>query len=828
MSNYTLVTITIEVENRQRSQQNFNTKPYGFRKTAKRPSIVYNNKNHTNTRNISNHSLAEVGVSDAQNSRSYFRHIHHSENVYRTEKRSEIAKSPQSYAARLKKHRKPKKTLSIRGYYFRRICEQEKAPRKQPNCQSATTQLEFFRDSLRVFTKAMPASKDASNANSSNPAQRTTFRPPWVKDGPSPLPTPAAPWNLNKTNRRDSNTDTEKPDYNPLAEVQLRKTSVKTKEPQENGEKETKNKILAGVQLRKTNIQTKEPQENGSKESFFKKPQLKPVPQREKTPPKKDYKLHNLPQLQKVSERVLKSKPTVSRDDTTSSSEEETDDEEDDDIDIEREIPTKRNALVREASMRRLSQSNIPAPPPQPGMPPPPPAMPGQMPKKPLNESQKKKLDKLKSRCKARPDWNNLLQEIEAKKKLKHVVCNDRSSPLLPEAKAPDEHFLYKSEEANVHNVLLKQIEGGIKLKKVKTNDRSKPMLDGLRKFRRQMTIEEQIQKSISMASIPPEEVTTDEIDEMDDIDKVRDDLQSTKQMLALEMRNKEAQERENKRLLARIQNLEAELEKERGSNKTSGKSTGGNNAADEKLIKSLKTEAEEARKASTELEKKYTQAAEDLDATKSQMDDLRRQNQILEKRLQEIGQGKKLSLSDRKHSTAKDSDEEIEEEETEEESDGEDTEEKREKRAQKELKTITKKLQNLKHKEDNAKKERVDKMASLMKDADEEEEEEEEEEEKEAEDEESEEESSEESESESDESDSERSQSEDEDAPIDKKKANISSRAKRHENILNALKKGNFLLKTNAERLQDELNKQKEMTASLQEDLDSVLSELG
>lgn len=29
-------------------------------------------------------------------------------------------------------------------------------------------------------------------------------------------------------------------------------------------------------------------------------------------------------------------------------------------------------------------------------------------------------------------------------------------------------------------------------------------MLDGLRKIRRQMTIEEQIQKSISMASIPP------------------------------------------------------------------------------------------------------------------------------------------------------------------------------------------------------------------------------------------------------------------------------------------------------------------------------------
>lgn len=56
----------------------------------------------------------------------------------------------------------------------------------------------------------------------------------------------------------------------------------------------------------------------------------------------------------------------------------------------------------------------------------------------------------------------------------------------------------------------------------------------------------------------------------MDDIDKVRDDLQSTKQMLALELRNKEAQIRENKRLLAKIQNLEAELEKERNRTKDS------------------------------------------------------------------------------------------------------------------------------------------------------------------------------------------------------------------------------------------------------------------
>lgn len=102
---------------------------------------------------------------------------------------------------------------------------------------------------------------------------------------------------------------------------------------------------------------------------------------------------------------------------------------------------------------------------------------------------------------------------------------------------------MFESEKSNVHNELLKEIQQGIRLKSVRTNDRSKPMLEGLRKFRRQLTIEEQIQKA--------EETPVDaEIqDEMDDIDAVRDDLQSTKQMLALELRNKEALERDNKRL---------------------------------------------------------------------------------------------------------------------------------------------------------------------------------------------------------------------------------------------------------------------------------------
>lgn len=44
---------------------------------------------------------------------------------------------------------------------------------------------------------------------------------------------------------------------------------------------------------------------------------------------------------------------------------------------------------------------------------------------------------------------------------------------------------------------------------------------------------------------------------ELDDIDKVRDDLQSTKQMLTLELRQREATERENKRLQSRLASLQ-------------------------------------------------------------------------------------------------------------------------------------------------------------------------------------------------------------------------------------------------------------------------------
>lgn len=193
---------------------------------------------------------------------------------------------------------------------------------------------------------------------------------------------------------------------------------------------------------------------------------------------------------------------------------------------------------------------------------------------------------------------------------------------------------------------------------------------------------------------------------------------------------------------------------------------------------------------------------------------------------------------------------EEVTETETEEESsdEGEDTEALRAKRNARELKLLATKMKNFKEKEMATRKERralrdqlkkeqkalreekhkykllqkeVDKMAKLMKeddDDDEDEEEDDDEEEEESE-----------TESESEESEEEESDGDlPPDAPDDKRKQNFTDRAKRHENILGALKKGNYLLKANIDKLKDDMFKQKEMSLTLQEDLNSVLAELG
>ncbi|XP_050534920.1 uncharacterized protein LOC126901965 isoform X2 [Daktulosphaira vitifoliae] len=523
-----------------------------------------------------------------------------------------------------------------------------------------------------------------------------------------------------------------------------------------------------------------------------------------------------------------------------------------------------------------ISNTSTPPPPPAPSIPPPPPCAPAGPPpppppmaningppivRKPPTPEKMKKIDALRSRPKKRPDWSDMMKEVESGRKLKHVECNDRSAPIIPSNKSKDK-FMYESEakaESTDHHQLLKDIQHGIKLRKVTTNDKSKPYIEGLRKFRKQATIEEKIQKSVSMADVV---AAAAEPDELDDIDKVRDDLQSAKQMLALELRSKEALERENKRLLARVANLQEELQ-----DKPSGHETTRSDK-DQQLINKLKEEASEADRIVKDMEQKYHITAEELDSTRRKLESAWLRNQQLEMELKAALAGRVISaqpvprqMSMKKLSVAPSVDHLSEEEEEEDEDDDDSSEDDSSgsqemddaRRTARELKLLQVKVKSLRDKQVSAVKERkmlkqeltkkqkelkaekkkykvlqkeVDKMAKLMRETGEEDEDEEEEETEEQEEEESEEET----ETESDDSDDD-TQSEGEapeSASPEEKKDNLNRRSKYYEGRLASLKKGNYLLKANVERLQDDVNKQKEMSLVLQEDLNSVLTELG
>ncbi|XP_022216401.2 glutamic acid-rich protein isoform X5 [Drosophila obscura] len=550
--------------------------------------------------------------------------------------------------------------------------------------------------------------------------------------------------------------------------------------------------------------------------------------------------------------------------------------------------------------------SQVPAPPPLPSLvpkappPPPPPLAIGE--KRVLSSTQKANIEKLKTRPRRRPDWSEMMKEVESGRKLRHVACNDRSQPILTckSITKVDEKFIYETEKDNSHNKLLQQIQGGIKLKPTRTNDRSKPVLDGLRKFRRQMTIEEQLQKSQSKVNMLCEapsshalgpsiasalgagrsrpsigsamSIDEESPDELDDIDKIRDDLQSTKQMLALELRNREAQERENKKLLAKIRTLETELEREKSREKNLEY---GSNVivatmdptptAEQTYVNSLKSEVEDARKVSKEVEKNYQSTSEQLVEAKTEIEEQRRQIQLLERKLAAALQGGGMLDGSRRSSDAnfgRDSSPELDLEVSE--SDPDEPEEKkterREKRVGKELKVLRSKLTKVKVKEEAAKKEKdvlkqamkknqeilkeenkkfkklekeVQKMAASMKldedDVDGEDKDDEEEAGEEHESEEEEESDDESEESESGESEAETgSESEPEDAANSAKKANVEPRVKKHESRFAAMKKCNVLLQANVDNLQDQIVQVRHRATNLQDELDAVIADLG
>lgn len=54
-----------------------------------------------------------------------------------------------------------------------------------------------------------------------------------------------------------------------------------------------------------------------------------------------------------------------------------------------------------------------------------------------------------------------------------------------------------------------------------------------------------------------------------------------------------------------------------------------------------------------------------------------------------------------------------------------------------------------------------------------------------------------------------------------------MSAKSKKLEVTVSALKKGNYLISANVDRLKDDVSKQREESSNLQEDLNSVLAEL-
>lgn len=159
----------------------------------------------------------------------------------------------------------------------------------------------------------MPAGKDNSSSNdggggSTNAAGRTTFRPPWVREGPNPLPVPTAPWTLKNTSRRGSNNTEEQPPPNTLQSI-------------------NKNLFIffyssssllllflinLAPKLRKTTPNSKvtvsQAQENGSNKETFVKPQLKPVP------PKETSKLQSKEVKVPIKLNSVKNNPTKAED----------------------------------------------------------------------------------------------------------------------------------------------------------------------------------------------------------------------------------------------------------------------------------------------------------------------------------------------------------------------------------------------------------------------------------------------------------------------------------------------------------------------------------
>ncbi|XP_065571380.1 troponin T, skeletal muscle-like isoform X2 [Artemia franciscana] len=570
--------------------------------------------------------------------------------------------------------------------------------------------------------------------------------------------------------------------------------------------------------------------------------------------------------------------------------------------------------LSRSNSLSNQMAPTIPGPPPMPPGPPLPPPMPD---KKEISESAKAKLERLRQTPRKRPDWTTMMKEVEKGIRLKHVQPNDRSRPVLPKAKARGK-FVYDSEKPNLHNQLLGEIQRGVKLKRAECHDRSRPQLQGLKVFRRQLTVEEQIQKIEAGEPIEEEE------EELEDIDQLRDDLQSTKQLLEIEVRDKGNLVLENRNMKNEMKKLQDEVEQLRklrfdpratmpieishpmnGIAKSQSRSKPkkpwndsdnesedeseesddfGLEALEEEMSK-MKGELQQSNHAKIVWEQKYNDAEKDLALAQANLDDMEMRCVVLERKLKRAMQNAGSSIPDckdmecqtdplepdpelikqverqvlaRQESTRHEKDESDSEEE--------DEETKKLNQQNKELRMFQSKIKSYKEKQKQAVSERsflkqqmkkfhkdirlvkkkhkalkkeLDKLAKQMQEVEEEEDDESDEDEEdsvkteEAEDEEEEEETETEEESSSEEEDEliindDDSEIDDLNLPYDRRFEKHQTRSKRHEEKLATLRKGNLILKQSAEKVQEELRKERETYLELDTELNTMLAELG
>jgi len=229
-----------------------------------------------------------------------------------------------------------------------------------------------------------------------------------------------------------------------------------------------------------------------------------------------------------------------------------------------------------------------------------------------------------------------------------------------------------------------------VRLKKAQCNDRSRPNLNGLGVFRRQLSTVDQPEQQDAAPSplIEPEE-------DYDDIDKVRDDLQSTKQLLEIELKNRIKIDTENARLQNEIRRLKEELSKKpqapstpaapaptsvlvqsaaplrksssslnHGLSKSTSrmllaarkakKAAGSDDDEDdsdeeidfgeleavEEEMNALRGQAELARKTAEEFESRYKETSQKLVTTQAEMEDLEMKVTVLQKKLRRAQAG--------------------------------------------------------------------------------------------------------------------------------------------------------------------------------------------